>query len=247
MVSIKSALEIGKMREGGRILAGALDWGKQKVCAGITTGELENEVANYITARGGELSFHNFRGYPARVCISLNDEVVHGIPGPRKIKNGDIVSIDVGVRYKGLYTDGAITKIIGQVSPEVERLVATTAQALEAGIKVIAPGATLGDIGARISAVAAKQKFSVIRDLVGHGVGYRVHEDPQIPNWGEAGRGLKLAAGMTLALEPMLSLGSYEVNCLEDGWVFVTADGRPAAHFEHTVAVTETGFEILTE
>jgi methionyl aminopeptidase len=247
MVSIKSDSEIAKMRAGGRILAGALDLGKQKICPGITTAELENEVANYVVARGGELSFHNFRGYPARVCVSLNEEVVHGIPGSRKVKKGDIVSIDVGVRYKGMYTDGAFTKIVGPAKPEVEKLVNTTAQALMSGIAVIAPGATLGDIGATISAVAAPKKLAVIRDLVGHGVGYRVHEDPQIPNWGEAGRGLKLEAGMTLALEPMLALGSFEVNCLDDGWTFVTADGQPAAHFEHTVAVTKTGFEILTE
>jgi len=246
MVSIKSATEIAKLREGGQILAGALEAAKDAIEPGVTTKSLEEVVVKYLADHQSEPSFKNFRGYPAGACVCLNEEIVHGIPGPRKIKKGDLVSVDVGVRYKGLYTDAAFTVPVGKIDARRQELVAVTKEALDKAIATIKPGSHLGDIGHAVESLAGEHNLAVIRDLVGHGVGHRVHEEPQIPNFGEAGQGLELKAGMVLALEPMLALGGHEVSCLEDGWTFVTADGELAAHFEHTLVVTENGVEILT-
>jgi len=235
------------MREGGRILAGALAAAKEAVAAGMTTKDLEQVVVSSLKQKQAEASFKNFRGYPASACVCLNEEVVHGIPGSRKIKKGDLVSVDLGVRYKGLYTDAAFTKIVGKTDPRCEELVAVTKESLLAAIDTIKPGSHLGDIGATVEKKAKDHNFGVVRDLVGHGVGHHVHEDPQIPNFGRPGAGMKIEEGMTLALEPMLTLGDWQVRCLDDDWTFVTADGKPAAHFEHTIAVTSSGAEILTE
>lgn len=247
MVSIKTKAEIDLMRKGGRILGGALAAAKDFIKPGISTKEIEEVVMKFLNSKQAEPSFLNFRGYPAAACVSVNEEVVHGIPGSRKLRSDDIVSVDVGVRYKGLYTDAAFTQAVSTCSPEVAELVKITKESLAAGIAEIAPGKHLGDIGAAISAKAAQYDFAVIRDLVGHGVGHGVHEDPQVPNFGERGKGLELKEGMALALEPMLALGTYEVKCLDDGWTFVTADKKMSAHFEHTVAINSEGAEILTE
>lgn len=228
-------------------MAGALAVAKEAVTAGMTTKDLEQLVVSYLQQKQAEASFKNFRGFPASACVCLNEEIVHGIPGPRKLKKGDLVSVDVGVRYKGLYTDAAFTKIVGKADSRLGELVGTTKGALLAAIDTIKPGSRLGDIGATIEEKAKDHKFGVVRDLVGHGVGHHVHEDPQIPNFGRFGAGMKIEEGMTLALEPMLTLGDWQIRCLDDDWTFVTADGKPAAHFEHTIAVTKSGAEILTE
>ncbi len=235
------------MRAGGRILAEVLNLAAGRIKPGIKTKELEIFVEQELAKRGAEPSFKNFQGYPAALCVSLNDQIVHGIPGNRLIKKGDLISLDLGVRYKGLYTDAALSQLVVRGPGSVQKLIDTTEKSLAAAIQQVKPGNTLGDIGAAVERVADEQGYSVIRDLVGHGVGHRVHEEPQIPNFGTPGKGIKLKEGMTLAIEPMLALGQPEVKCLPDGWTFVSADGRLNAHFEHTVAVTADGCEVLTE
>lgn len=247
LTSIKKKSEIEKMRKGGQILASALDLAKAEIEPGLRTKKLEKMIVNFLHKQGAEPSFLNFQGYPAGACVSLNDEIVHGIPGKHKINKGDLVSVDVGVRYQNLYTDAAFTVAVGEVEPRHEELLRITKQSLYDAISVVKPGARLGDIGATISGLAESNGFGVVRDLVGHGVGYSVHEDPQIPNFGVAGQGLILQEGMTLALEPMLTDGSSDVRCLDDDWTFVTADGSMSAHFEHTIVVTDSGAEIITE
>jgi methionyl aminopeptidase len=244
---IKTKAEIAKMRAGGQILGEVLHLTRAKVCPGISTRALEVFVEGELSRRGAEPSFKNFRGYPASLCVSINEEVVHGIPGKRLVKKGDIVSLDLGVRYKGLYTDAALSLLVSPSTQQAKELVGATERALEAAIAAVAAGKTLGEVGAAVEKVAKTHSLAVVRDLVGHGVGHRVHEEPQIPNYGQAGKGLKLKEGMTLALEPMLTTGRPEVKCLPDGWTFVTVDGSLAAHFEHTVAVTAGGCEVLTE
>lgn len=244
---IKTTEEIAKMRAGGQILAEVLHLTAKKIKPGIKTKELEIFVEQELAKRGAEASFKNFQGYPASLCVSLNDQIVHGIPGNRIIKKGDLVSLDLGVRYKGMYTDAAFSQWVGKGSRLAPKLVETTEKALTAAISAVKTGGTLGDIGAAVEKTAQAEGFNVIRDLVGHGVGHRVHEEPQIPNFGHPGEGMKLKAGMTLAIEPMLTMGQPEVKCLPDGWTFVTADGALNAHFEHTILVTTEGCEILTE
>ncbi len=235
------------MRAGGQILAEVLNLAAGRIKPGIKTKELEVFVEQELAKRGAEPSFKNFQGYPAALCVSLNEQVVHGIPGSRVIKKGDLISLDLGVRYKGMYTDAAFSQLVVKGPPHAQKLISTTENALAAAIEAVKAGRTLGDIGAAVESTAREQGFDVIRDLVGHGVGHRVHEEPQIPNFGSAGEGLKLKEGMTLAIEPMLTMGQPEVKCLPDGWTFVTADGALNAHFEHTVVVTAEGCEILTE
>lgn len=244
---IKTTEEIAKMRAGGRILAEVLNLAADKIKPGLKTKELEVFVEQELAKRGAEPSFKNFQGYPAALCVSLNNQIVHGIPGNRIIKKGDLISLDLGVRYKGMYTDAAFSQLVVKGPANIRKLIDTTEKALAVAIQEVKPGNTLGDIGAAVESTARAEGFNVIRDLVGHGVGHRVHEEPQIPNFGSAGKGLKLQAGMTLAIEPMLTTGDPAVKCLPDGWTFVSADGAPNAHFEHTVAVTADGCEILTE
>lgn len=244
---IKTTDEIAKMRAGGQILAEVLNLAAGRIKPGIKTKELEIFVEQELAKRGAEPSFKNFQGYPAALCVSLNEQVVHGIPGNRVIKKGDLISLDLGVRYKGMYTDAAFSQLVTKGSKHAQKLIETTEQALAAAIQAVKVGSTLGDIGSAVERTAREQGFNVIRDLVGHGVGHRVHEEPQIPNFGTAGEGMKLKEGMTLAIEPMLTMGAPEVKCLPDGWTFVTADGALNAHFEHTIVVTKEGCEVLTE
>jgi methionyl aminopeptidase len=209
---------------------------------------LEKAAAARIAQMGCKAAFLGYGGYPAVLCASVNNEVVHGIPNPKRVlKDGDIVSLDFGVFVEGWCGDSAITVAVGKVDPETERLLKVTEASLHAGIAVVKPGATLGDVGAAVQKVVEAEGFSVVRDFVGHGIGTHMHEDPQVPNYGIPGKGMKLRAGMVIAIEPMVNAGKPDVMVLDDGWTAITADGSMSAHFEHTVAVTATGARVLTE
>lgn len=247
MVILKTPGEIAIMREGGKRLAKILQELVLQTRAGVTQKELNKLAEKLVYKFGGKPSFLNYKNYPASLCVSVNNEVVHGLPTNRKFREGDIVSLDFGIWYKGLCTDMAVTCGVGKISPQAERLILTTKKALEIGEVEVKPGNYIGDISFAIQNYVEKQGFSVVRDLVGHGVGKKVHEDPKIPNFGKKGKGIKLKKGMTLALEPMVNMGTWKVKLLADGWTFVTADGKLSAHFEHTVAVTEKGCEVLTK
>lgn len=246
MIIIKNRDEIRKMRESGRIAACVRDELARLVSPGITTRELDAKAAQLIAAMGAKSAFLGYRGYPGHVCISIDSEVVHGIPGDRRIELGQIISLDVGVEFGGFIGDTATTVMVGVSDPDVIRLVRATEQALTAGIAMARDGKRLGDLSHAVESMVVQAGFSVVRDFVGHGVGRKMHEDPQIPNYGKAGTGPKLKVGMTLAIEPMVNMGGSAVNVLEDGWTVRTADGKPSAHFEHTVAICEDGPEILT-
>jgi len=251
-INIKSKSEIDVMKEGGKILAGILQLLSDKIKPGIFGDELEEITEREIKKYGAVPSFLNYRIYkdgipfPAAICVSINDEIVHGFPFGKLIKNGDIVSIDLGIKYKDLHTDSALSVGAGKISEQANKLMQTTKESLYKGIEQIKPGNRLGDIGFAIRTYVEKNGFSVVRDLVGHGVGRSIHEAPEVPNFGEKGRGLKLYPGMTLAIEPMINEGSYKIKCDPDGWTIRTSDGKLSAHFEHTVAITENGCEILT-
>lgn len=246
MINIKSEREINLMREAGRINYLAHQYIEPSVKEGITTKELDRLLNQFVVSHGGICSCYNYEGFPGHVCISINDEVVHGIPSKRKVKNGDIVKLDFTVRKDGYESDMTRTYIVGDVSDEVRNLVIHTEQALYEGLKVIKPGARIGDIGYRISEYAHEHGLSVIEELVGHGIGTDMHEEPDVPNYGEKNTGKVLKKGMTLAIEPMLNLGSKEICMLDDNWTIVTDDESYSAHFEHTVVVTDDGYEILT-
>lgn len=247
MISIKSAREIELMRHAGHVNYLTHEEIKKHIRPGVTTEELDKVAHNFIIKNNCVPSQLNFEGYPKSICVSINDEVVHGIPGKRKIKEGDIVSIDFCVGYKGYHSDAARTYIVGKVPQEVENLVEDTKKALYEGLSKVRSGAKIGDISHAIETYAHNHGLSVVEELVGHGVGTSIHEDPDVPNYGEAGKGIVLKPGMTIAIEPMLNLGDKAV-CMtdQDDWVIVTEDGYPSAHFEHTVLVTENGYEILT-
>lgn len=213
---------------------------------GVTTAELDEAAGELIRQAGGKSPFFGYRGYPGSICVSVNDEVVHGIPGRRRIQYGDIVSLDVGIILDGFVGDNATTVAVGVVAPRTQQLLEVTQQALAAGIAAARPGARVGDISYAVQSTVEAQGFSVVREFVGHGVGRQMHEEPQIPNFGKRGTGLRLRPGLTLAIEPMINAGTAEVKMLSDGWTVVTADGAPSAHFEHTVLVTEGEPEILT-
>ena len=234
------------MRGAGRIVAKVLEELSARVAPGVTTGELDRIAEALIRKMGGVPSFKGYLGYPASICTSVNEEIVHGIPGSRALVEGDILSLDVGAIWRGYQGDAAITVGVGRISPLAERLIEATRAALFAGIGAVRAGARLGDISHTIEQAARSAGFEVVREYGGHGIGQRMHEPPRIPNWGPAGHGPVLKAGMTLALEPMLTTGGFETRQLADHWTVVTADGSLAAHFEHTVAVTEEGAEILT-
>jgi len=234
------------MRGAGRIVAKVLEELSACVVPGVTTGELDRIAEALIRKMGGVPSFKGYLGYPASICTSVNEEIVHGIPGSRALVEGDILSLDVGAIWRGYQGDAAITVGVGRISPLAERLIEATRAALSAGIGAVRAGARLGDISHTIEQAARSAGFEVVREYGGHGIGQRMHEPPRIPNWGPAGHGPVLKAGMTLALEPMLTTGGFETRQLADHWTVVTADGSLAAHFEHTVAVTEEGAEILT-
>jgi methionyl aminopeptidase len=245
-IVIKSAGELTVMREAGRVVAVTLAALARQVRPGITTLELDRLAESTIRAQGATPSFKGYRGFPASVCVSVNEEVVHGIPGKRVLHEGEIVSLDVGAIFEGMQGDAALTVPVGQVSARMHTLMRVTRMALAAGIQEARVGNRLGDISAAIQKVAEGAGFSVVREYGGHGVGRSMHEDPHIPNWGQAGAGILLRAGMTLALEPMVNAGKYQVRVKSDNWTVVTVDGQPSAHFEHTVAITEGEPEILT-
>ncbi len=245
MISIKSDREIELMKQAGHINYLTHQEVKKHLKVGITTDELNKIADKFIKDQGCTASFLNYEGYPKSICISVNDEVVHGIPRNRKIKNGDIVSVDIGVCYKGYHSDSANTYIVGNSTKEVEALVENTRKSLYEGLKAIKNGAKVSDIGRNIEDYAQKCNLSVIRELVGHGVGTDVHEDPDVPNYYTNQKTI-LKTGMVIAVEPMLNLGKRYVEMLDDDWTIVTKDGLPSAHFEHTVVVTDDGYEILT-
>jgi methionyl aminopeptidase len=245
-IPLKSAAELEGMRTSCRMTAEVLQQVADAVQAGETTGELDALTRRLIEKMGAKPSFLGYRGYPGAICISVNDEVIHGIPGPRVIMPGDIVSLDVGVYYNGFHGDSATTVMVGVTDPDTIRLVETTKRALVAGIAAARPGGRLSDVSHAVEGIAEAAGCSVVREFVGHGVGRHLHEDPQVPNYGAPGRGPVLIPGMTLAIEPMVNLGRPEVVVLDDEWTVVTRDGKPSAHFEHTVAVLEERVEILT-
>jgi methionyl aminopeptidase len=245
---IKTAREIAAMRESGRMLATVLQLLKEKVQPGVSTKHLGDLAAAELKKLGGEPAFLGYQGFPAVICISINDEVVHGVPkADRLIADGDIVSLDFGVTYRGMITDSAISLIAGKPKQRGHiELVKNTEEALKIGIGTLHDQVRTGDIGAAIEKYLKKHRYGIVRDLVGHGVGHQVHEDPNIPNYGRPDTGPWLSAGMTIAIEPMVTLGTDRVHVADDGWTVLTADGSWAAHFEHTLLITEDGAEILT-
>ncbi len=234
------------MRHAGRIVAEVLALVESELKPGVSTGHLDRIAERYIRSEGAMPSFKGYHGYPSSLCISIDDEVVHGIPGERVIREGQVVSIDAGAIYEGWHGDAARTFVVGTVGPEAERLVATTRAAMMAGIAAAQPGNRIGDIAAAVEDVAGPAGYGIVRQYVGHGIGTSMHEDPQVPNFRSPARGMQLVPGICLAIEPMLTLGSHEVETRPDGWTVVTRDGSLAAHFEHTIAVTEQGPQILT-
>ena len=246
MITIKSDREIELLRIAGNIVYQTHQYLIEYIKPGITTKELDEKAEAFIRSKGATPSFKGLYGFPGSVCISLNQEVVHGIPGKRKLKDGDIVTIDIGACYKGYHGDSAWTYKVGNVTKDIENLMTWTEESLYAGLNAIKPGNRVGDISAAVEEVAKKHNLGVVKELVGHGVGTKVHEDPEVPNYGEKGTGPKLKKGMVLAVEPMLTLGSPDIVMLDDNWTIETEDYSPSAHFEHTVVVTDDGYEILT-
>jgi methionyl aminopeptidase len=247
-VVLKSSQEIEKMRRAGEVTRDVLELVRGLVKPGVTTFDLEKAAVARLAELGIKAAFKGYHGFPCALCTSVNSEVVHGIPSEKRIlKEGDIVSVDFGVVVDGYYGDSAITVPVGNIAPDTARLLEVTKKSLHAGIAAVRPGATLGDVGAAVQGVVEGEGFSVVRDFVGHGIGVHMHEDPQVPNFGEAGRGMKLKTGMVIAIEPMVNAGRPDVMVLDDGWTAVAKDGSMSAHFEHTVAVTATGARILTE
>lgn len=247
MISIKSEREIELLKVAGQIVGDTHKYLIPFIKPGITTKELDNLAHKYIISRGATPSFLDYEGYPGSICTSVNEEVVHGIPSNRKLKNGDIISIDIGACYKGYHGDSAWTYTVGHVNKEVLDLMKHTEESLFAGLSVVKEGAHIGDIGYAVSEVAKKYNLGVVKELVGHGVGSHLHEDPDVPNYGRQGTGPVLKAGMVIAVEPMLNLGTPNIYILDDDWTIITADDKPSAHFEHTVVVTKDGYEILTK
>jgi methionyl aminopeptidase len=248
MIQLKSAREIEVMAEGGRILGATLQLLRREVRAGLSTLDLDAMAEEFIRSHPGATpAFKGLYGFPGTLCTSINQEIVHGIPSRKRVLNdGDVISIDVGVGYQGYFTDSATTVPVGAIDGETTRLLQVTESSLVAGIAAAVPGNHLGDIGAAVQRVVEAAGFSVVRDLVGHGIGVEFHEEPQVPNYGKPKRGLKLVPGLTLAIEPMVNIGGAATRTLPDKWTIVTVDGSRSAHFEHTVAITETGNRVLT-
>jgi methionyl aminopeptidase len=245
-IIIKSERELAMMRQAGRIVAEVLGILMKQVKPGMKTKELDVIAGREVERLGGKPSFKGYRGFPANLCVSVNDEIVHGIPGERILREGDIVSLDFGASFKGFQGDAAVTVGVGEIGPRARELMATTEGVLKAGIAAARSGARLGDISATIQSYAESRGYSVVREYTGHGIGRELHEEPQIPNFGQAGTGPVLKKGMTLALEPMVNAGDWRTRVGDDRWTVFTADGSLSAHFEHTIAITDGEAEILT-
>lgn len=247
MIVRKSHAELETMQEGGRITSACLDMLSENVRPGVSTAELDRMAEEFIRERGGRPEFKGYQGFPASICASPNSMIVHGIPGRYRLKEGDVISLDVGVRFEGFVTDSAWTFPVGEIPEKTRGLLETTHQCLDAAVEEVRAGGHLGDIGHAIQSLAESRGYGVIRDLVSHGVGRKMHEDPQIPNYGKRGTGPRLQPGMTFAIEPMVTLGGYDIRIDEsDGWSIYTADDSLSAHYEYTIAVTENGPWVLT-
>lgn len=246
MIIRKSERQLDKMRKSGRLVAETLLGVIDRIEPGVSTGELDSFAEKHIKQGGGAPSFKGYRGFPATLCTSVNSEVVHGIPGTRRLEDGDVLSIDVGAVVDGYHGDSAVTVPVGDVSQETEHLLEVGRGALSAGIEQVRPGSHLGDVSHAIQTFVQRTGYSVVRDYAGHGIGRDMHEAPEIPNYGRPGQGPKLRTGMVLAIEPMVNRGTHEVHTAPDGWTVNTADGEMSVHFEHTVAVVEGGHEVLT-
>ncbi len=247
MIVLKTGRELSVMREACKISAEALKLIGEAIEPGVTTAELDRIAEKFILSRGATPNFKGYHGYPATACISINNEVIHGIPtGKRKIQSGDIVSVDLGALFEGYHGDNAATFACGDISSEAKRLIDTTKESLYEGIKMARAGGRIGDISNAIQSYVEARGYSVVRDFVGHGVGTSLHEAPEVPNFGKAGRGVRLMPGMTLAIEPMINMGKSQVKVMPDGWTVLTQDGSLSAHFEHTVAITTEGPQIMT-
>ena len=246
MIPCKSDAELQKMRTSGRVNASVLAELRTHVAPGVTTKEIDVMAEKLIRAQGGEPAFLGYHGFAGSICLSLNEEVVHGIPGPRRLQEGDVLKLDIGSIVDGWYSDMACTVGIGRISAEAKALIEATEEALFVGINAMRPGAHVSDIGFEVQAFVEGRGYSVVRQLVGHGIGRKLHEEPQVPNFGKRGAGVKLKTGMVLAVEPMVNQGGWQVFTKPDQWTVVTADGKLSAHFEHTVAITPDGYEILT-
>jgi len=247
MIVLKSPQEIAVMREANQIVAELLQELKARAVPGVSTRELDEIAERFIRKKKAKCAFKGYRGYPNCLCTSVNDVIVHGLPSSAELREGDILSIDCGVYYKGFYGDAAITVPIGRVSERAQRLIQTTRECLHLAIERMVEGNRLSDISHAIQTCAEKEGFSVVRDFVGHGIGRQLHEDPQVPNYGQAGTGIRLKTGMVLAIEPMVNEGHWGVRILKDGWTAVTEDGSLSAHFEHSVAITDNGPLVLSE
>lgn len=246
MIICKSERELSYMRDAGKIVAGALAEVAKAIRPGVTTAELDRIAEEYIIAKGAKPAFKGLYGFPYTICASVNEEVVHGFPGLRKLKNGDIISIDVGAEKNGYFGDSAQTFSVGDISTALQQLIDVTRESLMQGISMARDGNRLSDISNAVQTYVEQNGFSVVRDYVGHGIGNKIHEEPQVPNFGSPGRGPRLKTGMTLAIEPMVNMGTYHVHVLPDNWTVVTRDTKPSAHFEHTIAVTDGEPLILT-
>lgn len=247
MISIKSDREIELMRVAGNIVGDTHNYLKQYIKPGISTKQLNDLAYKYILSKGATPSFLNYEGYPGSICTSVNNEVVHGIPGNYRLKDGDIISIDIGACYKGYHGDSAWTYPVGNISDSKKYLLDHTEKSLFEGLKQVKPKNRVGDIGYAIESYAVKHNLGVVKELVGHGVGNQLHEDPDVPNYGKKDTGPLLKEGMVIAVEPMINLGTADVFLLDDDWTVITADDQPSAHFEHTVLITKDGYEILTK
>lgn len=246
MISLKSEREIALMQKAGEIVGSVFEKLEGQVMPGITTGELDRIAAGLIISLGGKSAFLGYRGYPGNICTSINEVVVHGIPGDTRLKEGDIISIDIGAEYMGYCADAAATFAVGEVSKEARRLMDVTESSLNKGIEKAKAGKRLSDISCAVQELVERNGFSVVRAFVGHGIGSRIHEEPEVPNFGRPNSGVRLEAGMALAIEPMVNQGVYDIMVLEDGWTAVTKDGKLSAHFEHTIVITEGEPKVLT-
>lgn len=246
-IELKGVQELSAMRDGGAIVAAILDMLSKTAKVGVSTLELDRLAHDQLIKRGAKPAFLGYHGFPHSLCVSINSEVVHGIPSAkRKLKDGDLVSLDFGCTVRGYFADAALTVGVGKVAPAAQRLMDVTRESLEKAITAMKPEARLGDVSSAVQEHAEAAGFSVVRDFVGHGIGRALHEDPPVPNYGKAGTGMRLSPGLVLAIEPMVNMGGPEVKTLEDGWTAVTKDGSLSAHFEHTIAVTKDGREVLT-